>query len=105
MPINWDCPRERAQLLERVGPAEYGRQIKQHFDASTVATVNGHAIRHVSTRFGRLFSGGSTGQAFQPLEQAQKYARGPAGATWFELSASAPAGTRVVFVTSWDIFP
>lgn len=40
-----------------------------------VATVNGHAIRPVSTRFGRLFQVGKTGRAFSTQPEAEAFAK------------------------------
>ena len=73
--MNWDDPAERYHLIERVGIDEYERQQAEHNRASTVATINGHAIRPVASRFGRLFQVGSTGTAFQTLAQAEEFAR------------------------------
>jgi hypothetical protein len=71
MSINWDDPAARFHLIERVGPAEYERLQAEHLKASTVAVVNGHAIRPVGSRFGRLFSVGSTGKAFSIQADAE----------------------------------
>jgi hypothetical protein len=72
--MNWDDPAERARLIERVGAAEYARQFEAHRIASTVATVNGHGIRPIATRFGRLFMVGTTGRAFSTLAEAETFA-------------------------------
>ncbi len=73
--MNWNDPAARLALIERVGPAEYNRQIAKHLGLSAVATVNGHAIRPVSSRFGKLFMVGDTGTAFQTLPQAETFAK------------------------------
>jgi hypothetical protein len=39
-----------------------------------LATVGGHAIRPVQTRFGRLFAVGATGKAFSTRDQAEAFA-------------------------------
>ena len=41
---------------------------------STVATVNGHAIRKVQSRFGKLYQVGTTGTAFSAFEAAKTFA-------------------------------
>jgi hypothetical protein len=73
--MNWDDPAARLALIERVGHAEYNRQIKAHQDASVVATVNGYPIRPVGSQFGRLFAVGGTDMAFSTLPQAEAYAK------------------------------
>lgn len=72
--INWDDPEARLALIESVGVAEYNRQAEAHRTNSTIETVNGHRIRPVSSRFGRLFMVGDTGTAFATLEQARAFA-------------------------------
>jgi len=72
--MNGDDPTDRYHLIARVGPDEYARLLAQHHQASTLETVNGHAIRPVSTRFGRLFMVGATGKAFSTLDDARAYA-------------------------------
>jgi hypothetical protein len=74
--MNWDDPAERASLIERVGIERYNRLFEAHRQASIVATVNGHDIRPVSSRFGRLYMVDGTGQAFATLDQAEAFARG-----------------------------
>jgi hypothetical protein len=72
--MNWDDPVERYRLIERVGPAEYERLQAEQFKASTVATVNGRAIRPVGSRFGRIFIIDGAGVGFTTLEQARAHA-------------------------------
>jgi hypothetical protein len=72
--INWDDPEARLALIESVGVAEYNRQAEAHRTNSTIEIVNGHRIRPVSSRFGRLFMVGDTGSAFATLEQARAFA-------------------------------
>jgi len=72
--MNWDDPTARFALVERVGAAEYNRQFRQHIAASTIDTVNGHAIRPTQSRFGRLFMVGNTGDAFYTLAEAKAHA-------------------------------
>lgn len=74
--MTMDDPAHRAMIAEVFGPAEYNRRMEQHRQDSTVATVNGHAIRRVQTeRFGTLFHVGKTNMAFPTLERAEKFAR------------------------------
>ncbi len=40
---------------------------------STVATINGHAIRKVQSRFGKLYQVGTTGTAFSAFEAAKNF--------------------------------
>jgi hypothetical protein len=72
--MNWNDPAARADLIEQVGPTEYHRLQAEQFDRETVATVNGHRIRPVQTRFGRLFFVSDTDRAFAELDEAKRYA-------------------------------
>jgi hypothetical protein len=72
--MNWDDPTERLALIERVGVSEYNRLLREYIAASTCCTVNGHDIRPVFCRFGRLFLVGDTGKAFATLDEARKFA-------------------------------
>jgi len=72
--IDWDDPEARLALLERVGADEYNRLMAEHHRNSVVETINGHGIRPVRSRFGRLFMVGDTGTAFLTLEQAREFA-------------------------------
>ena len=74
--MDWNDPAARARLIESVGIEEYNRQFEAHRARSVIATVNGHAIRPVQSRFGRLFAVGDTGRAFSTRDQAEAYARG-----------------------------
>ena len=71
---NFNDPSSRAAFIERVGPAAYNKAMEQHQAASVIETVNGHAIRPVSSPFGRLFMVGGTGVAFATLEAARRHA-------------------------------
>lgn len=73
--MNWNSPQDRARLIHEVGPAEYQRQQAEHWKATTVATVNGYAIRPISTRFGRLFSVMGAARAFRTQAEAEGFAR------------------------------
>tara|TARA_R110000868_G_scaffold145660_2_gene365988 strand:- start:2102 stop:2338 length:237 start_codon:yes stop_codon:yes gene_type:complete len=72
--MNWNSPEERLALVERVGVKEYNKQHRQNMEWSVLETINGHSIRQVATRFGRLFSVGATGKAFQTFEAARLFA-------------------------------
>lgn len=72
--MDWNDPAARARLIEEVGGAEYNRQFEAHLEASTIETVNGHAIRAVSSRFGQLYQVGNTGTAFFSLDEAIRFA-------------------------------
>ena len=73
--MDWDDPEARANLIQRVGVDEYNRLMKAYKKASTVATVNGRAIRPTGSRFGRLFLVEGSGQAFFSQEEAEDFAR------------------------------
>lgn len=77
--MDWDNPAERAALIERVGPAEYNRQIAAHHAASRIETVNGHGIRPVGSRFGRLFFVEGLNTGYTTLEQARAAAASAKG--------------------------
>ena len=74
--MNWDDPEQRLTLIERVGAERYNEMFAEHQKASTVAEVNGHAIRPVMTRFGRIYMVGGTDKGFSTLEQAKLFAEG-----------------------------
>lgn len=73
--MNWDDPAERFRLIERVGHEEYNRLLAQHHKDSVIENINGHEIRPVASRFGRLFMVGDTGSAFSTIEGAREFAR------------------------------
>jgi hypothetical protein len=72
--MNWNDPAERLALIERVGPKAYNEAHLQHMKDETIDTINGHAIRPVQSRFGRLFVVGTTGKAFSTIDDAKKFA-------------------------------
>ncbi len=74
MTINWDAPEERLSLIDSVGLPEYNRLHEKHREQSIIDTVNGHKIRPVQTRFGRLFHVGNTKMAFDTMEKAIEFA-------------------------------
>ncbi len=53
--MNRDDPAEGFALIELIGADEYNRLVREHDRASIVATMNGHEIWPVQTRFGRLY--------------------------------------------------
>lgn len=72
--VDWNDPAARAFHIETVGPEEYAKQFAQHVADSTITTINGHAIRPVMTRFGKLYQVGSTGTGYGTLDLAIAYA-------------------------------
>ena len=74
MTIDWSDPAARHRLIECVGPDEYNRLHAEEIARSTVATVNGHAIHKVQSRFGKLYQVGRTGTAFSAFEAAKNFA-------------------------------
>jgi len=74
MAIDWSDPAARDRLIERIGPDEYNRLHAEQMARSTVAIVNGHAIRKVQSRFGKLYQVDTTGAAFSAFEAAKTFA-------------------------------
>ena len=81
MTIDWSDPAARHRLIECVGPDEYNRLHAEQMAPSTVATVNGHAIRKMLSRFGKLYQVGTTGTAFSAFEAAKNFASKKKGAS------------------------
>ena len=81
MTIDWTDPAARHRLIECVGPDEYNRLYAEQMASSTVAIVNGHAIRRVQSRFGKLYQVGTTGPAFSAFEAAKTFASKKKGAS------------------------
>jgi hypothetical protein len=81
MTIDWSDPAARNRLIERVGPDEYDRLHAEQMARNTVAIVNGHAIRKVQSRFGKLYQVGTTGTAFSAFEAAKTFASKKKGAS------------------------
>jgi hypothetical protein len=75
MKMNWNDPAARADLIARVGVSEYDRLQKEEHKRQTIETVNGHAIRIVYCRFGKIYMVDGTNCAHQTLEGARKIAR------------------------------
>lgn len=73
--MDWSDPAQRLELIEAVGPEEYGRLLKEHEKASVIEVVNGYPIRIAKTRFGTLFALGGTEVAYSSLAQAREEAR------------------------------
>ena len=74
MTIDWSDPVAPHRLIECVGPDEYNRLYAEQMARSTVATVNGHAIHKVQSRFGKLYQVGTTSTAFSAFEAAKTFA-------------------------------
>jgi len=81
MTIDWSDPAACNRLAEFVGPDEYNRLHAEQMGRGTVATVNGHAIRKVQSRFGKLYQVGRTGTAFSAFEAAKNFASKKKGAS------------------------
>jgi hypothetical protein len=73
--LNWDDPAARLALIESVGADEYNRLLAVHHKRQTVATVNGHGIRSIGSRFGQLFMVEGTDHAFATQGEAETFAR------------------------------
>lgn len=67
---SFDDPSHRASL----SPAAYEAERSRAASASILETANGHAIRAVQSRFGRLFAVGSTRRAFSCRGEARAFA-------------------------------
>jgi len=74
--IDWSNLIDRLHLVERVGAERYNELNAEHLKQQTVATVNGHAIRRVQTRFGEIYFVSGTDCAFALLSDARAFARG-----------------------------
>lgn len=74
--IDWEDPAARLALIERIGVKAYNDAVKARADAARIATVNGYAIRPVSSRFGRIYAIDGTGKAFATRAQAETFAEG-----------------------------
>lgn len=74
MAHDFETPEGRYRAIEALGPKRYNEEIRAHHKRSVIKTVAGHDLRPVSSRFGRLIMVGSTGTAFQTLEQAEAHA-------------------------------
>jgi hypothetical protein len=70
-----DDPAGGFALIERIGADEYNRLVREHDRARIVATINGHEIWPVQTRFGRLYVVGGTERAFSTLAEAEACAK------------------------------
>lgn len=69
-------PEFRADFIEKNGIEAYNAALREHLKHSTVAVVNGHAIRIVKTeRFGTLYAVVGTNLAFPNIERATKHAQ------------------------------
>jgi len=73
--IDWDDPVARLRLIESIGVDAYNAAMKEHLRTSVIKTVNGHDIRPVQTRFGRLFMVADTDRAFATLDEAEAFAK------------------------------
>jgi hypothetical protein len=72
--MDWNDPAARDRLIEQVGLAEYNRLHAEQRNTSIIRVVNGHAIRAITCRFGRLYLIGATGSAYNTMEEAERFA-------------------------------
>ena len=96
--INWDDPKARHELIERIGTAAYNQAFTDHQKKSTVATVNGYPIRPVGSRFGRLFMICGTDRAFSTMEAATAHANTLPPATNANAADKSPFGVTARIV-------
>ena len=73
MTIDGSDPAARSRPIERVGPDEYNRLHVEQMAPSTVATVNGHAIRKVQSRFGIAVSGWQDRHRIQRIRGGEEF--------------------------------
>ncbi|HTA46382.1 MAG TPA: hypothetical protein VK789_28260 [Bryobacteraceae bacterium] len=66
--MNWDSPEERFALIEQIGADAYNKALVEYLE--------GNPIRPVHTRFGTLYTAGSTGKAFSSREEAERFLKG-----------------------------
>jgi hypothetical protein len=71
---NWNDPVDRARLIEEIGPAAYEKAHAYHHKTTIIATIGGHSVYPVQSRFGTLFVVGYTGNAFSTLDKAKSFA-------------------------------
>ena len=72
--MDWNDPAARDRLSERVGLTEYNRLHAEQRNTSIIRVVNCHAIRAITSRFGRLYLIGATGSAYSTMEEAERFA-------------------------------
>jgi len=72
---NWNDPQARAKRMEKIGRAQYMRELEAHFDATTVTVENGYRIRSIKTRWGIGYIVDGLGRGDYSLEGALKLAR------------------------------
>lgn len=63
--IDWDDPVARLHLINRIGIDAYNKALTAHLEANP--------IRPVTTRFGTLYTAGSTGKAFHTRDEAERF--------------------------------
>lgn len=88
--MDWGNAEARAELLQRVGVAEYTRLQERHHQDAYVAFVAGHRIKRIHTQFGVMFQVGSTSSVFPHIDQATSFAsKNPAPARIFHTEQAA----------------
>lgn len=74
--LNGDDPVARLRYVEAHGPDAYNKAMEEWHRKSTVAVVNGHAIREVrSARFGRIFMVDGVNRGHPEFERAMMIAQ------------------------------
>jgi hypothetical protein len=74
MSYDLDTPAGRYHAVEALGPEAYNAAVRAHMDANTVATVNGYAIRRVSSRWGNIYMVDGTGKGWASAARAKSEA-------------------------------
>lgn len=74
MSYDLDTPEGRLAAAEALGPDGYNRAMRDHQARHAVDVVNGHRLRWVPSRFGRLCMVGATRRAFRTLAEARAFA-------------------------------
>jgi hypothetical protein len=73
MTLDWSDPAAHNRLIERVGHDEYNRLHAEQMARSTVATVNGHAIRKVLEPLRQAVSGRHDGHRIQRIRSGEDF--------------------------------
>lgn len=71
--MDWDDPAQRFQLAEKLGAQGYNEAFEKHCETSRIATIKGHHIRPISSRFGRLLMIEGKGTAFRTLAECEEF--------------------------------
>ena len=96
MTIDWSDPAARHRLIECVGPDEYNRLYAEQMASSTVAIVNGHAIRRVQSRFGKLYQGRHDRPRVQRIRSGEDFRFREEGSKQCHWKSSASFSSRMM---------